>query len=77
MNVFRDVPDSRKNRRLNGLNESDTQQIAVDLERTIGLVSEDALGQHLTQLNAFLIEAVQIPAEALEHDLVQIGRAHV
>ena len=31
---------------------------------------EDALGKNLAELNAFLIEAVQIPDKALEHDLV-------
>ena len=29
-----------------------------------------ALGKNLAELNAFLIEAVQIPDKALEHDLV-------
>ena len=33
-------------------------------------MSEDALGQELAELDAFLIEAVHVPDEALEHDLV-------
>ena len=33
-------------------------------------MSQNLLGQNLTQLNAFLVEAVQIPCKALEHDLV-------
>ena len=47
-----------------------TQQVAVLLECAVGLVREDALGKNLAELNAFLIEAVQIPDKALEHDLV-------
>ena len=33
-------------------------------------MSQYLLGQYLSELDAFLIEAVQIPQEALEHDLV-------
>ena len=33
-------------------------------------MSEDALGEKLAELDAFLVEAVQVPDEALEHDFV-------
>lgn len=46
------------------------QQVAVLLECAVGLVRQHALGKNLAQLYAFLIETVQIPEEALEHDLI-------
>ena len=33
-------------------------------------MGEHSLCEHLAELNAFLVEAVQVPAESLEHDLV-------
>ena len=33
-------------------------------------MSEDALGQELAELDAFLIEAVHVPDEALEHHFI-------
>ena len=33
-------------------------------------MSQDTFCQYLTQLNAFLIEAVDVPQESLEHNLV-------
>ena len=48
----------------------DSQHLAVYGQRAIGLVCEHALCQDLAQLDAFLVEAVEIPEEALEHDLV-------
>ena len=49
---------------------SDIQQITVCFQRSVCLMGKDFLGQNLTQLHAFLIEAVYIPYKALEHDLV-------
>ena len=45
--------------------ELDIQQIGVDLQCAVGIVCQNLLSQHLTQLNTFLVEAVQIPAEAV------------
>ena len=54
---------------------SDVQQIGIDLQCAIGIVGQNLLGQNLAQLNAFLVEAVQIPCKALEHDLVlKVGK---
>ena len=49
---------------------SDVQQVGVDLQGTVGVVGENLLGQNLAQLDAFLVEGVDVPCEALEHDLV-------
>ena len=48
----------------------DSQHLAVYGQRAIGLVCEHAFGQDLAKLNAFLVEAVEVPEETLEHDLV-------
>ena len=48
----------------------DIQQLAVDLQSAIGLMGQNALCQELAQLHAFLVEGVDIPRKALEHDLV-------
>ena len=49
---------------------SDIQQIAVCLESSVRVVCEDALCKLLAELNAFLVKTVDVPKEALEHDLV-------
>ena len=49
---------------------SDVEQLAVLSECAVCLVSENLLGKNLTKLNTFLIEAVNIPDESLEHDLI-------
>ena len=49
---------------------SDIQKIAVGSQCTIRIVCKNPLCQDLSKLYTFLIEAVQIPEEALEHDLV-------
>ena len=54
------------------LSGSDFQHIAVNLQRAVGVVGQDLLGQNLAQLDAFLVERVDIPRKALEHDLVLI-----
>ena len=48
----------------------DVQQIGVDLQSTVGVVGQNLLGQNLTQLDALLVEGVDVPGEALVHDLV-------
>ena len=54
---------------------SDVQQIGVDLQRTVGVVSQNLLGQKLAQLDAFLVEGVDVPGKALVHDLVlEVGQ---
>ena len=61
-------------RSLNGTG-SDVQQIGVDLQSTVGVVGQNLLGQNLAQLDAFLIEGVDVPSKALEHDLVlEVGQ---
>ena len=49
---------------------SDVQQIAVCFQRAVRFMRENTLGEHLAKLHALLVEAVQIPAEALEHHFV-------
>ena len=46
---------------LNSMSASDVQQIAVYLQCTVCLMGQYAFCQNLTQLYAFLIEAVYIP----------------
>ena len=48
----------------------DSQHFCVLCKCAVGLVCEDFLGEDLSELYAFLVEAVQVPQEALEHDLV-------
>ena len=48
----------------------DVQQVGVDLQSAVGIVGQNLLGQNLAQLDTFLVEAVQVPCEALEHNLV-------
>ena len=50
--------------------KSDLKQVCVGLEGTVGIVCQDALCEELAQLDTFLVEAVDIPDEALEHDLI-------
>ena len=53
----------------------DVQQIGVDLQCAIGIMSQNLLCQNLTQLDTFLVKAVQVPCEALEHNLVlEVGQ---
>ena len=49
---------------------SDIQQVAIYLQCTVCLMGQYAFCQNLTQLYAFLIEAVYIPCKALEHNLI-------
>ena len=57
---------------------SNIQQIAVNLQCAVGIVRQDLLGEDLAQLNAFLIEAVQVPGKALEHHLVlKVRQQHI
>ena len=49
---------------------SDIQKIAVFLKSSVCIVSKDSLCQNFSKLNTFLVEAVYIPQEALEHYLV-------
>ena len=54
---------------------SDVQQIGVDLQSTVGIVGQNLLGQNLTQLDAFLVEGVDVPGKALVHNLVlEVGQ---
>ena len=56
-------------------NNLDVQQIGVDLQSAVGVVGQDLLGQDLTQLDTLLVEGVDVPREALEHDLVlEVGK---
>ena len=48
----------------------DLKEVTVCLECSVCLVSKYFLGKYLSELNAFLVEAVDVPCEALEHDLV-------
>ena len=52
------------------LTGSDIQKLCIGCERAVGISCEDLLGELLAELHAFLIEGVQVPDEALEHDLV-------
>ena len=36
----------------------DVQQLAVNLQRSVGLMGQNLLGQNLTQLHTFLVKAV-------------------
>ena len=49
---------------------SDLQQIAEGFQCPVCLMGKHALGQYFAQLYAFLVEAVQVPQESLEHHLV-------
>ena len=49
---------------------SDLQQITEGFQCPVCLMGKHALGQYFAQLYAFLVEAVQVPQEALEHHLV-------
>ena len=48
--------------------KSNVQKVAVSTQRTIGFVGQNLFRQYLAQLDAFLVEAVQIPCKALKHD---------
>ena len=50
--------------------KSDAQEVAINLEGAVGFVSQNLLGKDFAELNAFLVEGVDVPREALEHDLV-------
>ena len=49
---------------------SDLKHIRVRLQSAVGVVSQNALSKEFAELYAFLVEAVDVPYEALEHDLV-------
>ena len=48
----------------------DPQKLAVLRESTLCLLRKDRLRENLAELDALLVEAVDVPYEALEHDLV-------
>ena len=53
------------------LSESENaKQLAVLCQSTVCILCENCLGQDLTELYAFLVEAVDIPCEALEHNFI-------
>ena len=55
--------------------ESNIQQLAVDLQRAVGVMGQNLLGQDLTELHTLLVEGVQVPRKALEHHLVlEVGQ---
>ena len=49
---------------------SDLKHIRVRLQSAVGVVSQNALSKEFAELYAFLVEAVDVPYEALEHNLV-------
>ena len=49
---------------------SDSEHLCIFCERAVGLMCEDLLREDFAKLYAFLVEAVQVPQETLEHDLV-------
>ena len=52
-----------------------TQQPRVGRETPVLGPAEDLLCQDLAELHAFLVEGVDVPGEALEHDLVlEVGQ---
>ena len=48
----------------------DIQKIAVFFQCSVCIMSQHPFCQNFSELNAFLIETVDIPQESLEHDLV-------
>ena len=48
----------------------DAEQFAVGGQGTVRILCQDLLGQQFAELYAFLIEGVDVPREALEHDFV-------
>lgn len=48
----------------------DIQHITENFQSAVSIMSQNAFCKDLTKLYAFLVEAVQVPYEALEHDLV-------
>ena len=49
---------------------SDIHQIAEYFQCSVCLMSQYAFCQYFTELYTFLVEAVHVPYEALEHDFV-------
>ena len=49
---------------------SDIQQITVNFQCSVSVVCKYTFCKDFTKLYTLLVEAVQIPEEALEHDLV-------
>ena len=49
---------------------SDIEKICVCLEGTVGLVCKNAFCKEFAELDTFLVEAVDVPDEALEHNFV-------
>ena len=50
--------------------ESDTEQITECLQCAVTVTCKNPFGKYLAQLDAFLVKAVQIPEETLEHHFV-------
>ena len=50
--------------------DSDFQEVAERFQRPVRFMRKNPLCQHLPQLYSFLVKAVQVPQEALEHHLV-------
>ena len=48
----------------------DPEHVCVFFESPVCIVRENAFSKDFAELYAFLVEAVQIPEESLEHDLV-------
>ena len=49
---------------------SDLEHVRIRLKSAVGIVSQNALSKEFAELYAFLVEAVDVPYEALEHNLV-------
>ena len=48
---------------------SDLEHVRIRLKSAVGIVSQNALSKEFAELYAFLVEAVDVPYEALEHNL--------
>ena len=48
----------------------DPKQGRILCKSAVSVVCEDAFCEHFTKLNTLLVEAVKVPEEALEHDLI-------
>ena len=54
---------------------SDIQKVTEYFQCTVCIVCKDTFRKDFTELNTFLVEAVQVPYEALEHDFVlEVGK---
>ena len=52
------------------MEDLDFHQIRISLERAVRVMRENLLRKLLSELNAFLVERVDVPYESLEHNLV-------